>query len=100
MTKSIPASYFVSIVPGVIIAGGSALDLNGLMLTSGTRTPIGSVLSFASSAAVATYYGASSTEAQAAAIYFLGFDNSNVKPGALLVTMPLPGLVGSSAGIT
>jgi hypothetical protein len=85
MTKSIPASYFVSIVPGVISAGGSALDLNGLMLTSGTRTPIGSVLSFASASAVATYYGAGSTEAQAAAIYFAGFDNSNVKPGALLV---------------
>lgn len=85
MTKSIPASYFVSIVPGVISAGGSALDLNGLMLTSGTRTPIGAVLSFASSAAVATYYGAGSTEAQAAAIYFAGFDNSNVKPGALLI---------------
>jgi len=85
MTKSIPASYFVSIVPGVISAGGSALDLNGLMLTNGTRTPIGSVLSFASAAAVATYYGASSTEATAAAVYFAGFDNSNVKPGALLV---------------
>jgi hypothetical protein len=85
MTKSIPASYFVSIVPGVISAGGSALDLNGLMLTSGTRTPMGAVLSFASSAAVATYYGGGSTEAAAAAIYFAGFDNSNVKPGALLV---------------
>lgn len=85
MTKSIPASYFVSIVPGVISAGGSALDLNGLMLTSGTRTPIGAVLSFAASSAVATYYGAGSTEAQAAATYFAGFDNSNVKPGALLV---------------
>ena len=85
MTKSIPASYFVSIVPGVISAGGSALDLNGLMLTSGTRTPIGSVLSFPSAAAVSTYYGASSTEAAAASIYFAGFDNSNVKPGALLI---------------
>lgn len=85
MTKSIPASYFVSITPGVIGAGGSALDLNGLMLTSGTRTPLGSVLSFSSAAGVSTYYGASSTEAAAAAIYFAGFDNSNVKPGSLLV---------------
>ena len=85
MTKSIPANYFVSIVPGVISAGGSALDLNGLMLTNGTRTPIGSVLSFASANAVATYYGGGSTEAAAAAIYFSGFDNSNVKPGALLI---------------
>jgi hypothetical protein len=85
MTKSIPASYFVSIVPGVISAGGSSLDLNGLMLTSGTRAPIGAVLSFASATAVATYFGGGSTEAAAAAIYFAGFDNSNVKPGALLV---------------
>lgn len=106
MTKSIPASYFVSIVPGVISAGGSALDLNGLMLTSGTRTPIGSVLSFPSAAAVSTYYGAGSTEAAAAAIYFAGFDNSNVKPGALLVaqynTAPVSAYLrgASVAGLT
>src|ERR1700744_3046014 len=85
MTKSIPASEFVQIVPGVIGAGGSGLDLIGLMLTSGTRTPMGQVLSFPSALAGANYYGAGSAEAVEMAIYFAGFDDSNVKPGALLV---------------
>jgi hypothetical protein len=85
MTKSIPASYFVSIVPGVISAGGSALDLNGLALTTSTRIPIGSVLQFPAATSVSAYFGGASAEAAMAAIYFAGFDNSNVKPGGLLM---------------
>ena len=49
---TIPASHFVSVVPSVISAGGSALNLQGLALTSGTRVPIGQVLSFPTAAAV------------------------------------------------
>lgn len=83
---SIPASAIVNVVPNVISAGGSALNLIGLMLTNSTRTPIGSVLSFPSPQSVASYFGSSSTEASLASIYFNGFDNSNVKPGALLLS--------------
>lgn len=82
--NSIPASDIVSVVPSVIGAGGSALDLNGLVLSTAERVPIGSVLSFPSASAVEDYFGASSTEAALATIYFNGFDGSNVKPGALL----------------
>lgn len=82
--SSIPASDLVGVVPSVISAGGSALDLVGVALSSSTRTPIGSVLSFPSSTAVGAYYGPASPEAAAAAIYFAGFLGSNVLPGAML----------------
>lgn len=95
MTQSIPASAIVNVIPGVIGAGGSALALNGLMLTSGARVPIGSVLSFPSQASVASYFGAGSTEATYAANYFAGFDNSTVKPGALLFAQYPTAAVGA-----
>lgn len=82
--QSIPASAIVNVIPSVLSAGGQALDLNGLCLTTSTRTPIGSVQSFGSAAAVATYFGSSSAEAAAAAVYFAGFDGGTVRPGAML----------------
>lgn len=81
---SIPASAIVSVVPSVISAGGSALELIGLCLTNGTRTPIGTVPSFPSAAAVAAYYGPASPEAAAANVYFQGFQGSHVLPAAML----------------
>lgn len=84
MVASIPASAIVSVTPGVISAGGSALDLNGMVLTNNPRVPIGQALSFPSSIAVASFFGESSAEAAVGTVYFLGFTNSNVKPGALL----------------
>jgi hypothetical protein len=58
--------------------------LNGLILTESTEVPIGSVLGFATAADVSNFFGATSPEANAANIYFLGFDNSTKKPGTLL----------------
>jgi hypothetical protein len=81
---AIPASQIVSVVPSVIGAGGAALDLNGLILTASPRVPTGTVQSFPSSDAVAAFFGATSQEAALADIYFLGFDGSTAKPGALL----------------
>lgn len=83
--SSIPASHFVTVTPGVLAAGGNALDLSGLLLSTSAQTPIGSVLSFSTPAEVSDYYGASSAEAALADIYFDGFDNSTVKPGNMLV---------------
>ncbi|WP_261534720.1 DUF3383 domain-containing protein [Burkholderia multivorans] len=80
---SIPASLIASVTPSVISAGGSALDLIGVMLTTNTRVPIGTVPSFPTKDAVSAYFGPTSIEAQLAAVYFKGFDNSDVKPGAL-----------------
>lgn len=85
MPTSIPASAIVNVLPNVISAGGSALDIIGLLLTQSTQLPIGSVLSFSSAADVSTYFGGSSTEAALAATYFAGYDGSTVKPAKLLM---------------
>lgn len=83
-TLAIPASAIVSVTPSVVSAGGNALDLSGILLTAGSRVPVGTVLSFPSQAAVGTFFGVSSQEALLATNYFLGFDNSNQKPGSML----------------
>lgn len=84
MTAAIPASQLVSVNPGVVGAGGSGLVLNGLVLTTSSRVPYGTVASFPSAAAVAAFFGNGSPEATIAATYFNGFVNSTIKPGALL----------------
>ena len=82
--STIPVSEVVRVTPGVLPAGGSALDLSGLVLTTSTRPPIDAVLTFSSDTAVANYFGAETVEARMAQKYFAGFDNSNRKPGAML----------------
>lgn len=82
---TIPASDIVRVTPSVLSAGGNALDLNGLLLTTNTRVPIGSVQSFASADAVSAFFGSTALEATLADVYFNGFDNSTAKPGAFLM---------------
>lgn len=81
---TIPARDIVAVNPSVLSAGGSALDMIGLMLTNNSRVPIGDIHPFASAVDVGDYFGPSSQERALANIYFLGFDNSNRKPGSLL----------------
>lgn len=95
MVASIPASAIVDINPNVISAGGSGLDLVGLVLTNSTRPPVGSVLRFSSSADVSTYFGPLSTEASLAAIYFAGYNGADITPAAMLFTQYPPGLVAA-----
>lgn len=80
---SIPASAIVQVIPGVIGAGGSALDLNGLLLTHDAAVPIGAVQGFSNKDDVIAFFGDTSAESQAAAVYFKGYDNSTKKPGTL-----------------
>jgi len=84
--STIPASTVVDVIPSVLNAGGSALDLVGLLLSSSSQTPIGSVLSFPTSDAVAAYYGATSIEALEADVYFSGRLNGTKLPAAMLIT--------------
>lgn len=84
----IAASQLVSVNPGVISAGGSGLVMNGMCLTTSYRVPIGAnslvnAVSFPTAAAVAAYFGSSSTEAAIATQYFKGYLNSTKKPGLL-----------------
>lgn len=100
---SISASQIVNVIPGVINAGGTDLEITGLLLTKNTLCPFPTVLEFASSEAVGEYFGELSAEYQAAQKYFLGFDGSTRKPRKLsfakLVDEAISGfLIGGSAG--
>lgn len=81
---SIPASQIVAVNPGVIGAGGNSLALNGLFLTRNPLMPALQVLSFANAQAVSSFFGLASDEAALAPTYFAGYDNSTVKPSAML----------------
>ena len=81
---TIPFSQVVSVVPSVLSAGGIAVDLNGLMLTQNAYAPVGQVLQFSTAASVSSYFGASSTEAALASVYFNGFTGCTKLPGNLL----------------
>lgn len=80
---SIPASDIVVVNPGVVGTGGSPLALNGVVLSKSTLIPTSTVQSFVSPAAVSAFFGPSSDEYSVAQTYFLGFDNSTIKPGTL-----------------
>lgn len=82
--STIPASAIVNVNPGVISAGGSALNLQALILSASQRVPIGQVLAFPTNASVIAFFGDQTTESIIAANYFAGFLNSNVKPGSIL----------------
>ena len=83
---AIPASYTAGVAPGVISAGGTAIDLLGMGLSASTRIPIGTVQSFATAAAVQAFFGAGSPEALFAAVYFQANDDKTKTPDALLLT--------------
>ncbi|HQT79434.1 MAG TPA: DUF3383 domain-containing protein [Rhodopila sp.] len=85
LTPAIPASQIVSVVPSVLSAGGTALDLNGLLLTDATRIPIGTVMSFPTALSVSQYFGATAPETALANVYFNGFAGSTKLPGAMLM---------------
>jgi hypothetical protein len=86
MPASIPASQLVTVNPGVVGTGGSPLSLNSIFLTQNTSVPVGSVMPFTTALSVANWFGAASPESLLANVYFLGFDNSNIKPGTLYFT--------------
>jgi hypothetical protein len=77
---TIPASAIVQVNPAVLSAGGRALDIIGVILTTNSRVPIGAVQPFSNQVDVSNYFGPSSTEEALSMIYFNGFDNSNIKP--------------------
>lgn len=84
--STIPFSQVVQVVPSVLSANGQAVDLNGLVLTQNADAPYGSILQFATAADVQSYFGASSTEAEIANVYFNGYTNGTSLPGNLLMT--------------
>lgn len=106
MLNTIPISQIVSVNPSVLQAAGAAIDLNGLLLTQSTAVPIGTLRGFASAEDVAEYFGATSTEAKAAAVYFNGYSIATKSPGLLYMaqynTQDVPAYVrgGSLKGVS
>lgn len=82
--STIPASAIVQVTPSVLDAGGSALDIIGLLLTTSTRVPINQVQEFGNATDVGNYFGLNSTEFALSEIYFDGYDNSFLKPSKIL----------------
>ena len=66
---AIPASDLVKIVPRVLAGAGQDLVFNGLFLTASTLAPVHGLLTFYSAESVADYFGETSDEAAAAAVY-------------------------------
>ncbi len=92
---AIPASQIIQVNTGVITGGGAALSLNGVMLTENAAVPIGSVMPFTTASGVSAFFGASSTEAALAAIYFNGRNNATVLPGQLFFAQYPASAVGA-----
>lgn len=93
--QSIPASQVVDVIPNVLSGGGSALDMTGLMLTTSYRVPVGSVLSFASAADVAVFFGSGSAEVLTANVYFAGYNGRSVTANAIMFTQYNTAAVGA-----
>ena len=98
--NTIPASYFVDVIPGVISAGPSGENLIELMLTTKVGyVPIGAVYSFPNATAVANFFGSGGAEAQAASVYFNGYTGGTLQPSSLLfATYPLTAVSGYLQG--
>lgn len=99
VTPAIPASQLVDVIPSVLSAGGSGLQLNAIILTDATQPPIGQVLTFADATDVEDYFGSTSQEAALASIYFNGPDQATILPAELKFaqypTAAIPGYLRS-----
>ncbi|EQA09819.1 hypothetical protein HPS8415995_0632 [Glaesserella parasuis 84-15995] len=58
--------------------------MNAVFLSENANLPTGRAVSFATADSVGEYFGFTSAEYQAAAVYFKGFDGSTIKPGTLI----------------
>lgn len=83
MAGTIPFSWVANAIPGVLSAGGTAVDLNGVLLSQNPMVPYPQVLAYMGATALSTAYGAASLDAQLSAIYFNGYTNCTKIPGTL-----------------
>jgi len=105
---AIPARKFVNSIPSVLDVSGDAPGMNGLFLDNSgdTSIPIGTAQGFANQAAVAAWYGSTSTQATLATNYFSGYNGATQIPATLYFvqynTAPVAGYMrgGSLAAMT
>ncbi len=81
---TIPASVIANAIPGVVSPGGTAVVMNGLVLTQNAYMPTGSVLGFPSTQAVSNFFGPSSAEYTYSIPYFAGRVNGTQLPAQIL----------------
>ena len=86
--SSIPASQYVNVTPSVLSAGGAALLMSGLFLTTNTRIPIGTIQSFPNVSSVSSYFGPTDPIVASASVYFAGPNLATQQPAALLMAPP------------
>lgn len=87
---AIAASHIVKVLPRVLSAGSSDLELNGLILSHNELISADTlVLEFSSAAAVGDYFGSNSQEYRAAEIYFTAYDHKLSAPSKLLIARRL-----------
>ncbi|UMM08423.1 DUF3383 domain-containing protein [Gluconobacter frateurii] len=80
----IPISQVVSVTPSALTAAGGVAFINGLIITENTTVvPAGTVTGYTLASAVSTAFGATSTEAKMAAIYFSGYTGATETPSTL-----------------
>lgn len=80
---AISANQIVSVVPRVINAGASELEITGLLLTENELCPFPKTITFSTAKGVGDYFGLDSKEYRMADKYFLGYDNSFKKPSQI-----------------
>jgi len=87
---AISLSKIAQMLPGVLKATGTAIDLNGLFLTDSAYAPVGAVPSFSSADEVKAYFGSASIEYTAAVLYFAAFTGKTQMPGKLYLADSIP----------
>ena len=80
---AISASQIVQVLPRILTGTGNDLVFNGMVLDDNVLLPAATPLSFSSADAVGEYFGTSSDEYNFAAVYFGGYNNSQIKPSLL-----------------
>lgn len=81
--STIPFNTAVNLIPGVISAGGAAVDENAVVMSQSIYAPQEEVLGFANAPDVGAYFGEGSPEYEFATGYFQGPDNATTTAGAL-----------------
>lgn len=80
---AISASQIVQVLPRILTGTGNDLVFNGMVLDDNVLLPAATPISFSSADSVAEYFGTSSDEYKFAAVYFGGYNNSQIKPSLL-----------------
>lgn len=92
----ISLNHDFSITPGVISAQGTALAMQGMLVSDNALLPYGRVLSFSTQSDVGAWFGQESSEYIASGIYFNGYQNATVRPAKLLFSR----FVTDSSGVS